>query len=121
MKITTLVTLIIIAAFAFPAAAKHHRQAEAEVLLVSEEYGNIETNATAETLTALGLEKGDTFPVAFGDTEVRVYLGDTYSDVPRGDFVAFITDQGNLRIARNYENAATALGVSTGDTITLFN
>ncbi len=121
MKLLTLTLAIFALALPALVEAKHHRQAATEVMRVDEEHGNIDTNATAETLDELGLSKGDTFPVGFGDTEVMVYLGDTYSDVPRGDWVAFITSYGNLRIARNYDNAAAALGVAVGDTITLFN
>lgn len=126
MKLTFLV--LVIATLLMPAAlmpaeavAKHHRQAPAEVMRIDENHGNIDTDATAETLAGIGLSKGDSFPVGFGDKEVTVYLGDTYSDVPRGDWVAFITSYGNLRIARNYEDAAAALGVAVGDTLTLFN
>jgi len=101
--------------------AKHHRQYRAEVVHISEEYGNIETNATAAALEEIGLSAGDSFPVGFDGKEVRVYLGTTYSDVPRGDWVAFITEAGNLRLARNFENAATTLGVEVGDTLVLYN
>ncbi len=103
------------------ATAKHHRQVEVEVIHISEDYGNVDTSGTVETLEELGLMKGNSFPVAFGGTEVMVYLGETYSDVPRGDWVAFVTDQGNIRLARNYENAAATLGVAVGDKVKLFN
>lgn len=121
MRTLSLVLLTMALILAGTAAAKHHRQATAEVMHIDDVHGNIDTNATADTLDELDLSKGDSFPVAYGDREVTVYLGETYSDVPRGDWIAFITGEGNLRIARNFEDAASTLGVEVGDTITLFN
>lgn len=121
MKLIVLALLAVCMIAPATVDAKHHRQMSAEVMHVDEEHGNIDTDATMETVAEIGLEKGSSFPVGFGDREFEVYFGDTYSDVPRGDWVAFITSYGNLRIARNYDNAAEALGVKVGDTITLFN
>ncbi|MDZ7684049.1 MAG: SAM hydroxide adenosyltransferase [Gammaproteobacteria bacterium] len=121
MRTLSIALVTIALVLAGTATAKHHRQAAAEVMRIDEQHGNIDTNATAETLDELDLSTGDSFPVRFGDREVTVYLGETYSDVPRGDWIAFITGGGNLRIARNFEDAASTLGVEAGDTITLFN
>ncbi len=121
MKTIALILMAALAAAPMTLAAKHHRQASAEVMRVDENHGNIDTNASADTLAELEISKGASFPVSFGDTEVMVYFSDTYSDVPRGDWVAFITSYGNLRIARNYDDAAKALGVKVGDVITLYN
>lgn len=115
-------TIVLLLAFAVaPVDAGHHRQFKAEVSAISDDHGNIDTNAGAEAIAELQLQKGKSFPVGFGDKEFKVYFGDTYSDVPRGDWVAFVTEGGTLRIARNFEDAAATLGVKVGDTITLFN
>lgn len=90
-----------------------------EVLRVSPDYGNIDTDIGLGQVDELKLEKGDTFRIRFKDREFHVTLGTTYSDVAEGEWVAFVTDFGNLRIARNYGNAAETLGVREGDRITL--
>ncbi|XOV86001.1 MAG: SAM hydroxide adenosyltransferase [Pseudomonadota bacterium] len=113
----TLVALLL----AFGVAAKHHRQVITEVVYISDDYGNVAVDAGAEALAELALSRGDTFTVGFGEKEFPIYFGETFSDVPRGDWVAFLTPAGNLLIARNYENAADTLGVSVGDKVTLFN
>lgn len=110
--------LLTLGPFAF---SMHHRQVSATVDAVSLDFGNIETSVGADALETLGLSRGDSFGVEFGDRKFEVYLGETYSDVPQGDWIAFIAETGKLRIARNYENAAVTLGVKAGDTITLFN
>ena len=42
-------------------------------------------------------------------------MGTTYSDVPRGGWVALLNRDGTLRIARNLENAGETLGAKAGD------
>lgn len=121
MKTAYLPILLIACLFAIGVNAGHHRNVQGTVVAIDDEYGNIETDLGPAAIEELGLSMGDTFPVGAGDNEVKVYLGSTYSDVPRGDWVAFITSGGNLQIARNFENAAATLDVKVGDTITLFN
>lgn len=120
MKLVQIALLLTMSLLLAPAlAADHHRQVKGNVAAIGAEYGNIDTDLAVSDLEPLGLQKGDSFSVSFGDKTFAVYLGTTYSDVPRGDWVAFVTEMGNLRIARNFENAATTLGVEQGDTIIL--
>lgn len=116
LQFALLMTSVLLAQALF---ADDHRQVTGNVAAISAEYGNIDTDLAVSDLEPLELEQGDTFSVSFGDKTFAVYLGTTYSDVPRGDWVAFVTEMGNLRIARNFENAATTLGVEQGDAITL--
>jgi S-adenosylmethionine hydrolase len=121
MKALQVYALAAMLLVAMAAVAGHHRQVTGNVAYVGEEYGNIDTDITPERLVDLEVGKGDTFTVGFGDKEFEVYLGDTYSDVPKGDWIAFINSSGTLRIARNFDNAAETLGVVVGDEITLYN
>lgn len=121
MKALQVSAMIVMLLVAITAIAGHHRQVTGKVAYIGEEYGNVDTDITPERLVDLEVEKGDTFTIGFGDKEFEVYLGDTYSDVPKGDWVAFINSMGTLRIARNFDNAAEALGVAVGDEITLYN
>ncbi|MEX0943099.1 MAG: SAM hydroxide adenosyltransferase [Pseudomonadales bacterium] len=121
MRLTQVPFFLLFLALGSMASAMHHRQVIAVVESVSMDFGNIETNVGTEALESLGLTQGDSFTVQFGERQFKTTLGETYSDVPQGDWIAFITETGKLQIARNYENAAVTLGVKTGDSITLFN
>lgn len=77
--------------------------------------GNILTEFVAADLERLGIKKGDMFRVSFGDKTVTVLLGTTYSDVPKGEWIAFVQAEGLLKIARNWEDAAGTLGCKEGD------
>ena len=92
-------------------------RAYAKVTGLSDEFGNIYTEFVQQDLTALGISPGSHFTVGVGDKSFKVYLGKTYSDVPRGQWVAFLRAEGVLQIARNFENASKTLGCKAGDTI----
>ena len=93
--------------------------ASGRIAQVGEEYGNLETSLVASDLVHLGLAKGDTFTAVCNGNEISVVLGDTYSDVPEGDWIAFINWEGKLRLARNLRNASEALSATAGDAVTI--
>jgi len=95
----------------------HKRELTGEVAAVSEEYGNVETNIMQKPFEALGIRQGDKFEVAVGNQSAIVHYGKTYSDVEKGEWVGFITDYGNLRIAISYGSAADGLNASLGNVI----
>ncbi|SVA82208.1 uncharacterized protein METZ01_LOCUS135062 [marine metagenome] len=84
---------------------------------VSSDFGNINTNIIMKDLEILGIDRRDSFNIMCGNKTVKVVFGTTYSDVPRGEWIGFISWEGILRIARNFENAAQALGCKTGDRV----
>lgn len=111
---------IFLACFALGAFAADATSIKGQVTAIDPDYGNIDTDLTPDAVVSLKAKQGDTITIAHGDKHFSVYLGTTYSDVPKGDWVAFLTTTGNIRFARNYDNAAKALGVKTGDTIELY-
>ena len=113
LALITLAFLLVFSAHAEPLTVT------GAVAYVSEDHGNVDTDISLATLTASGINKGDLFTVTHGDRSFDVYMGDTYSDVPKGDFVGFINSAGTLRIARNFDDAAAALGVAVGDSLTV--
>ena len=121
MKVVHLSLASVLLFTALVAAAASSKHVEGKVEAVAPSYGNVDTSFSTGDLATLGVKRGDTFQVGFAGKRFDVYLGDTYSDVPKGDWVAFITAKGKLRIARNLDDAATALGVKKGDTITLYH
>ena len=82
-------------------------------------YGNIYTNFVPSDLEALDITLGDTFSLTHGTTTVEVTFAKAYSDVPLGEWVAFIDPEGHVQISRNYANATDTFGAKTGDTLTL--
>jgi pimeloyl-ACP methyl ester carboxylesterase len=84
---------------------------------ISDEFGNLYTEIIEADLITRRIEPESYFSLHFKDTPFKVYYGATYSDVPRGQWVALLTREGNLKIARNLENAAETLGAREGDTL----
>lgn len=78
-------------------------------------FGNITLDFQATDFARLGITRGDTFTLEFGGKRVPVRLGATYSDVPRGQYVAFFDAEDRLLVAINFGNAADALGIKVGD------
>ena len=89
----------------------------ATVVRISEEYANINTDVSLGDLRARGITDGTVFTVRFRDRTLTALLGKNYSDVPRGEWVGLIEDDGNLQLAISFGNAATDLGCSVGDTL----
>ncbi|OAI42650.1 hypothetical protein AYO41_03855 [Verrucomicrobia bacterium SCGC AG-212-E04] len=78
-------------------------------------YGNITLDFQSSDFVQLGIAQGDTFALEFGGKRVPVKLGKTYSDVPRGQYVAFFDAEDRLLVAINFGNAADVLGIKVGD------
>ena len=89
----------------------------ATVVRISEEYANINTDVDLDDLSARGITHGTVFKVNFRDRTLNALLGKGYSDVPRGEWVGLIEDDGKLQLAISFGNAATDLGCSVGDTL----
>ena len=94
-------------------------RAHAKVTGFSPAYGNIYTEFVMSDLSRLGINKGDMFALGFGKKEFPIKLGATYSDVSKGEWVAFFEADGFLKVARNFANAAEELGCKEGSTISI--
>lgn len=92
-------------------------QLEAHVVRISEEYANINTDLHADRVRAAGIQVGDDFIATFGDREVEVVMGEGYGDVPRGDWVWLIEDDGTLQLAISFGHAADVIGCAVGDRV----
>jgi pimeloyl-ACP methyl ester carboxylesterase len=80
-------------------------------------YGNMNINFIEKDLKKLGIQKRTSFKLTFKDKQVSVFWGDAYGDVPKGEWIAFVTANGTLEVARNFENAGKTLGCKVGDKI----
>lgn len=92
-------------------------RAYATVTRVTSDFGNVYTQFVQADLARLDMTVGSRFKVGCGGKAFNVVLGKTYSDVPRGEWVGFLTAEGWLEIARNSDNAAKELGTNVGDVI----
>jgi pimeloyl-ACP methyl ester carboxylesterase len=106
----------------FQASTAEHTQAGAsgEITQITDVFGNFFTSYVADDLGRLGVERESYFHLSFGEHTVRVYWGATYSDVSKGEWVAFISPEGNLMVARNMENACETINCKINDRVLLF-
>jgi S-adenosylmethionine hydrolase len=101
-----------------PSSAMHDgSSASARVIAINPEWGNIDTEFVYPDLERVGISKGTIFTVQFKEKSFKVMMATNYDDVQQGEWVAFITADGFLRIARNLESAVKLLGCKQGDNI----
>jgi len=91
--------------------------AYSKVIRIHPNYGNIDTELVPSDIEKLGIKKGDTFIVKFGEKAFNVYLGITFGDVPKGEWIAFFKEDGLLKIARNHDSAVKLLNCKEGDMV----
>ena len=89
----------------------------AHVVYISDEYKNINTDLSGESLAKAGIIQGSTFRARLGDNNIDVFLGTRYNDVDRDEWVGLIEEEGTLQIAISFGHAATVLGCAVGDTL----
>jgi pimeloyl-ACP methyl ester carboxylesterase len=91
--------------------------AYAKVKSIHPAFGNLETEFIEKDLNALGIVKKTYFQLIFKDKTLKVFYGTAYSDVPKGEWIALLTANGTIEIARNFKNAGDTLGCKKGDRI----
>lgn len=95
------------------------RTATGRVIDLSRVHGNLFTDFQPGDLARLGIELGSDFELRAPAGVFRVRYGSGYGDVARGEWVAFVTGEGQLMIARNRANAAQTAGLDYGDDLAL--
>ena len=90
------------------------------VIRINPFFGNAYLGYHPDELTEWGLQQGDYFLIETHGELRRVYFGESYGDVPLGDWVAFPTASDTILLARNHQSAAESAALSLGDDITLF-
>ena len=94
-------------------------RAVGEITSISNVYGNVFTSFVADDLLKLGIEPMSHFQLVFGDHKVSVFWGINYGDVKAGEWVAFISGEGNLMVAVNMGDACAATECKVGDSVSL--
>lgn len=80
-------------------------------------FGNLDTSFVESDVQSIGIASGDAFQVRCRDKAFDILLGKNFRDVPSGEWVAFSSLQGTLKIARNFASAAEASGCKAGDSL----
>lgn len=80
-------------------------------------YGNITTTLVAADLEKIGAKPGDKLAVRSGTKAIEAPWVKAYADVPQGEWLALVTADGHVVIARNLGNAAAGLEVKVGDKV----
>ncbi len=75
-------------------------------------WGNLVTNIRQDLIERADISPGDGIVILTGGENVDAVFGTTYSDVPKGEWIAFVSSLGRMEIAINMDSAADALGVS---------
>lgn len=84
------------------------------------QYGNVWTNIDAETFGKLGIHPGSRVHVKILKNETPVYegtvrFGNTFSEVPVGESVAYLNSLLNFSLGINQGNFAEQYSIGTGD------
>ena len=76
--------------------------------------GSLATAFVKADFDKLDIKRGTRFSLTAGEKTVSVLYGNNYNDVPNGDWIAFIQEDGYLRIARNWRVPMKFWGVKMG-------
>ncbi len=87
-----------------------------EVSSISEEFANINTNATSDQLMEAGFATDGWISITHNEQTLVMPMVVDYGDVAEGAWLARMDeDSGTLQIAINGGNAATEIGAAVGD------
>lgn len=87
-----------------------------EITSISEEFANINTNATSDQLMEAGFASDGWISITHNEHTLVMPMVVDYSDVAEGGWLARIDEEsGTLQIAVNGGNAATEIGAAVGD------
>ncbi len=92
-------------------------EVSAKVMKVHPVYGSFNLDCTRADLEKLGIKQGNYFNICFQDKTFKVYLGHGYGDVPKGEWISFVTADDYVKIARSGANAEKLLHCTEGDEI----
>ena len=96
-------------------AAISTSSAAGNIRLIRPLYGNIYTNFVKDDLEKLGINLSDSFEISHKQQTHNITYAKAYSDVPYGEWVAFIDPEGYVQVSRNYANASETLGANIGE------
>jgi pimeloyl-ACP methyl ester carboxylesterase len=105
-----------------PSTAVPHadgRGFDTRVAEVDAVYGSVLLEAQASDFESAGIAPMTFFQLQAGGRSYRTLYGRTYSDVRRGEWVAFPDADGRTVLSRTYSDAAGTAGLRSGDSVSL--
>lgn len=94
-------------------------QATGLVIDITHNHGNVFIDFQESDFAHLGIHTGDRFSLTIDRVTVEVHYGTTFPDVPKGDWIAFPTAEGDTIVAINFGNAFEQLEPTIGDAVTI--
>ena len=88
-------------------------------VLISDHYGNLQTDIPGGMLDSLGVAPGAGVRVEIGGTALTMPFLRTYGDVPEGKPLIFVASTGRLEVALNQASAAERFGARRGAVLRL--
>jgi S-adenosylmethionine hydrolase len=82
-------------------------------------YGNMITNIPERLANEAGMATGSKLTIAVGNQSFDATFATTYGDVANGQWLALISSDGQLEVARNMADAAKTASAAAGDRIML--
>ncbi len=98
--------------------AEEHRF-DTRVTEIASAYGNVRLDAQPADFAALGILQFHYFALRVGDKTYRVRYARDFSEVKRGEWVAFPDADGFTWLSRNFENAAATAGLAIGSKLSV--
>ncbi|MEM9158437.1 MAG: SAM hydroxide adenosyltransferase [Verrucomicrobiota bacterium] len=90
-----------------------------KVTAVNPFYGNAVLGFHPDELKAAGLKQGSAFKMEAHGKSWSVFYGESYGDVPLGEWIAFPNADDQILVARNHESAIETASLKVGDSVTL--
>ena len=90
------------------------------VTAINPYFGNATLGYHPDELQNAGITKGSTFIFEVHGQQRDVYFGESYGDVPLGEWVAFPLADDQILIARNHQSAILTANLSVGDEVRIY-
>jgi hypothetical protein len=100
-----------------PTAAFKEGSVYGTVTRLEPPFGNLETSLVLSDLRAAGIVPTSRFDIRCRDKTFAVLLGDHWTDVSPGEWVAYLSMEGEVIVGRNGANASELSGCQAGDTV----
>ena len=78
-------------------------------------YGNAFLGFHPDELFAIGIKQGQTLTLEVHEKQWPVFYGNSYGDVPLGEWVMFLSADENLLLVRKHESATENMGPNRCD------
>jgi hypothetical protein len=80
-------------------------------------FGNATLGFHPDELKEAGIEQGNSFIFEVHGQQRNVFYGQSYGDVPHGEWIAFPLADNQILVARNHESAIATANLSEGDRV----